>query len=74
MNCFQREYERYGILWQNENSDRVIRNEQELNEKASYILNNPKKRWSKIAAYPWVGLTARDDLKNGLWIAVRPLL
>ena len=66
MNCFQWEYERYGILWQNENSDRVIRNEQELNEKASYILNNPKKRWSKIAEYPRVGLKARDDFKDGL--------
>ena len=34
--------------------DRIIRDERELIEKASYILNNPVKRWPEMEEYEWV--------------------
>jgi REP element-mobilizing transposase RayT len=44
-------------VWQDEYFDRIVRSEAELYEKAAYILYNPRKRWSEIEDYKWVGLT-----------------
>ena len=44
-----------GGIWQDEYFDRIIRSDEELHEKAKYILDNPWKRWPDIAEYPWVG-------------------
>ena len=49
-----------GGIWQDEYFDRVIRSDEELHEKAKYILNNPWKRWPDIAEYPWVGFLSED--------------
>jgi hypothetical protein len=32
----------------------VVRNEEELREKAEYIVGNPWKRWPFVRSYPWV--------------------
>ncbi len=34
---------------------RVVRDESELLEKATYILHNPWKRWPELEEYLWVG-------------------
>ncbi len=51
----QRVCGRVGRVWQTEYFDRVVRDEAELWEKATYILNNPWKRWPALEEYPWVG-------------------
>ncbi|MGC1341212.1 MAG: transposase [Candidatus Binataceae bacterium] len=43
-----------GRIWQDEYLDRVVRDENEMNEKFVYILNNPFKRWPEIDSYEWV--------------------
>lgn len=50
----QRTSGRQGRVWQDEYFDRIVRDEAEYIEKATYILNNPWKRWPGIADYPWV--------------------
>jgi REP element-mobilizing transposase RayT len=55
-NRLQREYGRKGNIWQDEYFDRIIRDEEELLEKAQYILNNPRKMWPEITQYEWVGI------------------
>lgn len=52
----QRAYGRIGRVWQGEYFDRVIRDEAELLEKATYIRNNPWKRWPELLECPWVGV------------------
>ena len=42
-----KQYGRRLPVWQDEYMDRIIRNEQEFNEKANYILTNPARRWPK---------------------------
>lgn len=42
-------------IWQDEYFDRVMRNNEELREKANYILNNPWNRWRDLEHYIWVG-------------------
>ncbi len=44
-----------GALWQADYFDRVIESEREFQEKVSYILNNPRKRWPDARDYTWVG-------------------
>lgn len=43
-----------GRIWQDEYLDRVVRDENEMSEKFTYILNNPFKRWPEIDSYEWV--------------------
>ena len=43
-----------GSLWQAEYFDRIMRDENEVLEKAQYILNNPQKRWPEVADYKYV--------------------
>jgi REP element-mobilizing transposase RayT len=47
--------ERSAPVWQAEYFDRIVRDEDDLIQKANYILNNPAKRWPEIQDYPWVG-------------------
>jgi REP-associated tyrosine transposase len=53
-NRLQRDFGRYGRIWQREYLDRIIRNETDLMEKVNYILGNPVKRWPDTQEYPWV--------------------
>ncbi len=50
----QRLHGRRGRVWQDEYFDRVVRDENEFNQKFDYIVGNPWKRWPDIANYPWV--------------------
>ena len=59
-NKMQRETGRQGAIWQDEYFDRIVRSESEFLEKANYILNNPRKRWSDVKEYQWVGLGRSD--------------
>jgi len=43
-------------VWQHEYFDRIVRDDEELMQKAQYILNNPSKRWPSLEEYPWVGI------------------
>jgi putative transposase len=43
-------------VWQHEYFDRIVRDDEELLQKAQYVLNNPVKRWPSLEEYPWVGL------------------
>lgn len=50
----QRLHGRKGRVWQEASFDRILRGDQELREKADYIVGNPWKRWPFLKAYPWV--------------------
>lgn len=52
----QHRHGRFGLVWQAESFDRIVRDERELREKLEYVLDNPRKRWPEIAEYRWVGL------------------
>ena len=59
----QREEGRPGALWQEECYDRIVRDDQELTQKVSYVLNNPRRRWPGIIRYEWAwarGMEAED--------------
>ncbi len=43
-------------VWQREYFDRIVRDEDELMQKANYIAANPWNRWPCLPEYPWVGL------------------
>ena len=60
-NEMQRKFGRKGRIWQEEYFDRVVRNNDELIEKATYIQNNPFKRWPELAHYPWVRILESPD-------------
>ncbi len=47
-------------LWQRENFDRIVRNEEEFAAFVQYIVHNPYDRWPGVTAYPWVW--CRGDL------------
>jgi len=47
--------DRSAPVWQVEYFDRIVRDEDDLVQKAHYILNNPQKRWPETEEYPWVG-------------------
>jgi REP element-mobilizing transposase RayT len=53
-NRMQRLCKRSGRVWQREYFDRVIPDEQELNDRLNYILGNPGKRWPDDQDYSWV--------------------
>ncbi|HTY22567.1 MAG TPA: transposase [Desulfomonilaceae bacterium] len=42
-------------VWQREYFDRIVRDEDELMQKAQYITANPWNRWPYLEEYPWVG-------------------
>lgn len=44
-----------GMVWQDESMTRIIRSEDELNQKLEYVLTNPQRRWPDAAEYEWVG-------------------
>ena len=54
-NRLQLKFNRLKSLWQDEYFDRIVRDEEELMEKAQYIINNPFKVWPDIKEYQWVG-------------------
>jgi REP element-mobilizing transposase RayT len=45
---------RKGRIWLDEYFDRVVRDADELDEKARYIAGNPWKRWPELAGYEWL--------------------
>jgi hypothetical protein len=45
-----------GAIWEDESWDRIIRHEDELLDKARYMLENPEKRWLGLRDYKWVYL------------------
>jgi putative transposase len=51
----QRKYERIGAVWVDETWDRIVRDNDELLEKCTYVLNNPRKRWPDVVDYPACG-------------------
>jgi putative transposase len=53
-NRFQRHYGRNGGIWQDEYFDRIVRDEDEFQQKLGYILENPRKRWPGLVGYWWV--------------------
>jgi REP element-mobilizing transposase RayT len=53
-NLFQRKHGRRGALWQRSFFEHAVRNDEDLNTKAEYIVNNPAKRWPGVENYPWV--------------------
>jgi arginyl-tRNA synthetase/REP element-mobilizing transposase RayT len=55
-NRLQREHGRQGQVWQDESFDRIVRDEEELHQKAYYILTNPQRRWGNEVEYKWVYL------------------
>ena len=60
---FHRETRRgHGRIWQREYFDRIIRNEEEFDQKVQYILANPFLRWPGIEQYPWVW--CREELRE----------
>ncbi len=61
-NLLQRTTGRAGRVWQDEYFDRVIRDEDELFDKAKYIVDNPWKRWPDIADYAWVGFRGSAEV------------
>jgi REP element-mobilizing transposase RayT len=48
--------ERRTPIWQREYFDRIVRDEEELIQKAKYILGNPFRRWPDLQEYQWVGI------------------
>jgi REP element-mobilizing transposase RayT len=57
----QRLYRREGPIWQPESFDRIVRGEEELRQKAEYIVGNPWKRWPFVKSYPWVWEAGDDE-------------
>ena len=53
-----RQLQRMGIVWQEESFDRVLRAPEKLDEKITYIANNPVRRGlvTKPSDYPWLWL------------------
>lgn len=50
----QRLHRREGPVWETGSFDRVVRNDEELRQRAEYIVGNPWKRWPFVKSYPWV--------------------
>jgi putative transposase len=55
-NQMQRRFHRRGAVWRDESLDRIVRNDEEFQEKGNYILDNPRRRWPEVEDYEWVGL------------------
>lgn len=45
---------RVAPVWQDESFDRVLRDEEELEQKTRYVCSNPLKRWPEARDYAWV--------------------
>ena len=43
-----------GRLWQSEYCDRILNGRWGLENAIDYVIENPRRRWSNIVAYPWV--------------------
>jgi len=56
-----KKYGRPAPIWQHESYDRLVRNKRELHRTISYILNNPKKRWSEMESYQWSWCKGMDQ-------------
>jgi REP element-mobilizing transposase RayT len=50
----QRLHGRQGRVWQDEYFDRIVRDEQEFEEKFDYIASNPSRRWPGCKEYRWL--------------------
>jgi putative transposase len=61
--ALQREFSRRNAIWQDEYFDRIVRDQDELNEKVQYILTNPLKIMPEIHDYRWVWM--RDWTEAG---------
>ncbi len=59
----QRDFYRRNCIWQDEYFDRIVRDQDEFNEKAQYILNNPLKIIPEVNDYRWVWI--RDLAEAG---------
>jgi len=46
---------RPGSLWQDESYSHILRDENELQQKAYYVITNPQRRWPELLDYMWVG-------------------
>lgn len=59
---------RRGKVWQTESFDRVLRSGEDVNEKASYILQNPVRRGlvNRIEDYPWYWHHSLASLRSPL--------
>jgi len=60
-NRLQRNFARFGTIWQGEYFDRIVRDERELMEKINYILNNPTRRWPEIEDYKWTDCSSGSE-------------
>ncbi len=60
----QRLHRREGRVWQPESFDRAVRNDDELRQKAEYIVGNPWKRWPFVKNYPWVWEVGHGEAKE----------
>ena len=65
----QRDFSRRNRVWQDEYFDRIVRDHDELMEKAQYILNNPFKIGPEIQDYKWVWI---KDLEEKAGTEARP--
>ncbi len=54
-NRLQKDFDREGVVWEEETFDRIIRNEKELMVKCKYVMENPLRRWSDAESYKWMG-------------------
>lgn len=43
-----------GGVWQEESYDRIIRDQDEWEEKMNYIIENAQRRWPEIEVYKWL--------------------
>ena len=50
-NQMQRAHSRAGRVWQDESFDRIVRDEDEFEQKFNYILGNPWRRWPSLDRY-----------------------
>lgn len=64
-NTLQKKFGRKGSVWQDEYFDRIVRDEDELIEKAQYILNNPSKAFPEIEDYEWVMVKWEREADEG---------
>jgi putative transposase len=57
----QRDFSRGNRIWQDEYFDRIMRDQNELIEKAQYILNNPLKIMPQIHDYSWAWIRDLEE-------------
>ena len=57
----QRDFVRRNRIWQDEYFDRIVRDQEELIEKALYILNNPLKIVPEVSEDRWVWIRDLEE-------------